>query len=140
MLLSVLRLVSNAEATTDLVTKPEPSVLVVVATGLSLVFIILVLLTIVLSLEGKIFSSIDRKKKTPPPASKPSVPQQPAAVPAPVVAPVVQEGIPPEVVAAITAAVASIEGGRYTLRSVTASQKGRGQWGLAGVISYTEPF
>lgn len=42
---------------------PEPSVGVVVATGLILVFGVLVLLYLLITLEGIIFTSVDRRKK-----------------------------------------------------------------------------
>ena len=106
---------------------PEPSVGVVVATGLILVFGVLVLLYLLITLEGIIFTSVDRKKK---------------GAPAPKKAPVVEAGIPGEVVAAIAAAVACMDGGeRYTLRSVKRTRvSGRSAWGQAGVVAYTEPF
>lgn len=117
-----------------------PSNAVVVAIGISLVFLILVILTLVILLQGKIFDSIAAGKKQK--AAAPAAPQKAApAAPAPApAAPVVEEGIPPEVVAAIAAAVASLEGGKYTLRSLTRVKDGRGAWGLAGVVSGTEPF
>ena len=52
----------------------------------------------------------------------------------------VEQGIPGEVVAAISAAVACMEGGRYSLRSVARQRKGRSAWGDAAVASYTQPF
>ena len=105
---------------------PEPSVGVVVATGLILVFGVLVLLYLLITLEGIIFTSVDRKKK---------------GAPAPK-APVVEAGIPGEVVAAIAAAIACMDGGEhYTLRSVKRTRvSGRSAWGQAGVVAYTEPF
>lgn len=117
-----------------------PSIPVVVVTGIILVFLILVLLTLILVGEGKLFEKLDKTKKQKGEPGDKALPQQsrPAAAPAP--APVVEAGIPPEVVAAIAAAVNEIENGRYTLRSVSARPKGRGEWGLAGVLSYTEPF
>lgn len=117
-----------------------PSNAVVVAIGISLVFLILVILTLVILLQGKIFDSIAAGKKQK--AAAPAAPQKAApAAPAPApAAPVVEEGIPPEVVAAIAAAVASVGGGKYTLRSLTRVKDGRGAWGLAGVVSGTEPF
>ena len=137
-----LRNLLLAADTTAAAAKAEPATVTVVVTGLVLVFAILVLLVVVLMIEGKIFESIDKKKQLKKEQESQSVPI-PAPV-APVAAvpamPAVEQGIPPEVVAAIAAAVASIEGGRYQLRSVQTAQKGRGQWGLAGVISYTEPF
>lgn len=56
---------------------PEPSVGVVVATGLIIVFGVLVLLYLLITLEGIIFTSVDQKEKgTPAPKKK--------AAPAPV--------------------------------------------------------
>lgn len=140
MVYSFLRPIAFLAAKADFV---EPPVAEVVITGLVLVFSILVILTLLLTFQGKFFASLDKKKKEAAdvkqaaPVVKQAA-QQAVQQPA---APAVQAGIPPEVVAAITAAVASIEGGKYTLRSVSvAPQKTRGQWGLAGVISYTEPF
>ena len=52
----------------------------------------------------------------------------------------VEQGIPGEVVAAISAAVACMEGGRYSLRSVARQRKGRSAWGDAAVAAYTQPF
>lgn len=138
MLLSALRFIPAGAAAAA-----EPATVTVVITGLSLVFGILVLLWLILMVEGKLFESIDRKKKEKAELEEAAkaAPAAPApAAPAPASAPVVQEGIPPEVVAAIAAAVSQVEGGKYTLRSVTTAQKGHSQWGLAGVISYTEPF
>ncbi len=115
----------------------EPPIPVVVITGIVLVFAILVLLFVILQIEGRIFSSIDRKKGNKQPADETAL----AIVPAPAAsAPKVQSGISPEVVAAIAAAVAASSGGAYTLRSVKTVKKGRGNWGFAGVIQSTEPF
>ena len=50
---------------------PEPSVGVVVATGLILVFGVLVLLYLLITLEGIIFTSVDRRKKGAPAPSPP---------------------------------------------------------------------
>lgn len=129
---------------------PEPSVGVVVATGLILVFGVLVLLYLLISLEGIIFSAIDQKKRgTPAKKSAPAPKKEPAPVPAPAPvaksaakAPAVQEGIPGEVIAAISAALACMEGGAgYTLRSVKRIKaSGRSAWGQAGINAYTEPF
>ncbi|MDL2252809.1 OadG family protein [Ruminococcaceae bacterium OttesenSCG-928-I18] len=94
----------------------ETSAPVVVVTGLSLVFGILILLYFILLIEGKIFASIDAKKREKPqsessqkeaalpPAEKEVAQSQPAAA-------VAEEGVPPEVVAAIAAAVSQLEGG-----------------------------
>lgn len=130
---------------------PEPSVGVVVATGLILVFGVLVLLYLLISLEGIVFSAIDQKKKgTPAQKSAPAPKKKPAPAPAPAPVvksaaaqkPAVQEGIPGEVIAAISAALACMEGGAgYTLRSVKrVKASGRSAWGQAGINAYTEPF
>lgn len=134
-------------AATTVSGKPEPSVGVVVATGLILVFGVLVLLYLLITLEGIIFSALDQKKKgTPAPKKEPPVKKEPA--PAPAVkkiaakAPVVETGISGEIIAAISAAIACMDGGAgYTLRSVKrVKASGRSAWGQAGVSAYTEPF
>lgn len=121
-----------------------PSDPVVVAIGISLVFLILVILTLIILLQGRIFDAItagQKKKAAAQQAAKPAAPAPaPAAKAAAPAAPYVEEGIPAEVVAAIAAAVACVDGGKYTLRSLTRAKDGRGAWGLAGVVSGTEPF
>lgn len=123
----------------------EPAVGTVVATGLIIVFAVLILLYLLISLEGMIFRSIDNKKKgivsTP---KKEAAPVQKAQAPISKasVAPAVEKGIPGDVVAAIVAAISAMEGGngRYAIRSLTRAKTGRSAWGGAGVSSYTEPF
>ena len=131
-------------AVTTVSGNPEPSVGVVVATGLILVFGVLVLLYLLITLEGIIFSALDKKKKeklapkkepVPAPVAKKAAPQAP-------VVPVVEAGIPGDVIAAISAAIACMDDGAgYTLRSVKrANASGRSAWGQAGINAYTEPF
>ena len=80
---------------------------VVTITGIVLVFLILILLMAIITLEGKIFDSMNAKKKAAKeaakaPAAQPAAPvQQAAAAPAPQV----EEGIPGDVIAAIMAAI-----------------------------------
>ena len=124
----------------------EPDWPVVVVTGILLVFAVLVLLYLIISFEGVIFTGIDKKKnaaKNPPlpsvPAQKaPPVAKAEAAAPAPKV----QSGIPGEVVAAIAAALACMGGGekKFAIRSIKRAKKGRNAWSSAGVMSNTEPF
>lgn len=117
----------------------DPSTGTVVAAGISIVFAVLILLYLLISLEGVIFSSIDKKKVGV--RSAPKAPAAPAVKPAPkAVAPVIEAGIPAEVVAAISAAIACMDGGNYTIRSLKRVKQGRSAWGNAGVASYTEPF
>ena len=112
---------------------------VVTITGIVLVFLILVLLMTIITLEGKIFDSMNAKKKAAKeaakaPAAQPAAPvQQAAAAPAPQV----EEGIPGDVVAAIMAAIHAMGNGKYTLKAVRRSKNG---WGKAGVNDTTAPF
>lgn len=112
---------------------------VVTITGIVLVFLILILLMAIITLEGKIFDSMNAKKKAAKeaakaPAVQPAAPvQQAAAAPAPQV----EEGIPGDVIAAIMAAIHAMCNGKYTLKAVRRSKNG---WGNAGVNDTTAPF
>lgn len=112
---------------------------VVTITGIVLVFLILILLMAIITLEGKIFDSMNAKKKAAKeaakaPAVQPAAPvQQAAAAPAPQV----EEGIPGDVVAAIMAAIHAMGNGKYTLKAVRRSRNG---WSKAGVNDTTAPF
>ena len=112
---------------------------VVTLTGIVLVFLILILLMAIITLEGKIFDSMNAKKKAAKeaakaPAAQPAAPvQQAAAAPAPQV----EEGIPGDVIAAIMAAIHAMGNGKYTLKAVRRSKNG---WGNAGVNDTTAPF
>ena len=112
---------------------------VVTITGIVLVFLILILLMAIITLEGKIFDSMNAKKKAAKeaakaPAAQPAAPvQQAAAAPAPLV----EEGIPGDVIAAIMAAIHAMGNGKYTLKAVRRSKNG---WGNAGVNDTTAPF
>ena len=117
---------------------------VVTVTGIVLVFLILVLLMAIITLEGKIFDSMNAKKKAaktaakaavskPAAPAKPAAPVQQAAAPAPQV----EEGIPGDVVAAIMAAIHAMGNGKYTLKAV---RRGTNGWGKAGVNDTTAPF
>ena len=113
--------------------------MVVTITGIVLVFLILILLMAIITLEGKIFDSMNAKKKAAKeaakaPAAQPAAPvQQAAAAPAPQV----EEGIPGDVIAAIMAAIHAMGNGKYTLKAVRRSKNG---WGNAGVNDTTAPF
>jgi len=112
---------------------------VVTITGIVLVFLILILLMAIITLEGKIFDSMNAKKKVAKedakaPVAQPAAPvQQAAAAPAPQV----EEGIPGDVIAAIMAAIHAMGNGKYTLKAVRRSKNG---WGNAGVNDTTAPF
>ena len=106
---------------------------VVTITGIVLVFLILVLLMAIITLEGKIFDSMNAKKKAAKtaaqaPAAKPAAAPVQQAAPAPQV----EEGIP-----AIMAAIHAMGNGKYTLKAV---RRGKNGWGKAGVNDTTAPF
>ena len=109
--------------------------------GVTVVFSVLILLTVIFYLFGKVMSRTN-SSRVPAPAQAPaSKPRARAAVPAPTPKPIVEDGIEEEVVAAIAAAIASMEGGRYALRSVRrAAQGGRPAWAMAGLTESTRPF
>ena len=113
---------------------------IVTITGIVLVFLILVLLMAIITLEGKIFDAMNGKKAAAKAASaaKPAAPVKQAAAPAPAkaAAPQCEAGIPGDVVAAIMQP--SIYGnGKYVLKAV---RRGKNGWGKAGVNDTTAPF
>ena len=114
---------------------------IVTITGIVLVFLILVLLMAIITLEGKIFDAMNGKKSAAKAASvaKPAAPVKQAAAPAPAkaAAPQVEAGIPGDVVAAIMAAIYSMGNGKYVLKAV---RRGKNGWGKAGVNDTTAPF
>ena len=120
--------------------------LVVLFTGLIVVFAMLIFLTLIIKLYGNIIHGIsDKKKKPPRPADfTPAVPAAKPVVPAPLPKPVqvVEEGIPQEVVAAIAAAVECTYGsGSCVVKSVKRAVKSaRSAWGTAGLLENTRPF
>ncbi|MEF9865147.1 MAG: OadG family transporter subunit [Oscillospiraceae bacterium] len=118
----------------------EPSAGVVVATGLVLVFLVLILLYLLITLQGKFFSSIDKKKKVASENKAAELEVKAAPVQVQSKPLYIEQGVPGEIVAAIAAAVACMDGGKYVMRSVSRVSKGRNAWSQAGVASYTEPF
>ena len=124
-----------------------------VSTSLVLVFGLLILLCLIITLEGKIFDSINAKKSAQaqdalhvsnhPAPAVPSAPA-PAAAPAAPAAPAVEGGIPGEIIAAISAAVYCTEGENVTVRGIRRlpqpGKSRRGVWGDAGVLQNTRPF
>lgn len=131
-----------------------------VSTSLVLVFGLLVALCLIITLEGKLFDSFNDKDSAKKRAKamdelkdelnksaqkKPAAPAARAAVSAPAApAPVVETGIPGEVVAVISAAIYSMEGGHAVVREIRrmpqAGGSRRGAWGDAGVVQSTRPF
>lgn len=117
--------------------------LIVLLTGMVVVFAALIVLTYVIKGYGMIITSItsgSKKKKAEAQAAKKAV-EKAAAKPAVPAAPAVQEGIPGEVIAAIAAAVDYTYGaGTHTIRAVRRVPQNRSAWGSAGLAESTRPF
>lgn len=120
----------------------------VVLTSIVLVFAMLVALCLIITAEGKIFDSMNKKPakpQAPKPAKAAPKAARPAARPQAPAAKADNGAIPGEVIAAISAAVACVLGEGaviHGIRRVAKSGKGsrRGAWGDAGVREHTTPF
>ena len=113
----------------------------VTATGLTVVFAVLIILVLVVALFGKIMgSTTNRKVKTP--VEEKQI-ETFVADSSEKLSMEVEDGISEEVVAAIAAAVAvmmSSDGKAYQLRSIKRTGKNRPAWGIAGIQDNTRPF
>ena len=90
----------------------------VVLTSITLVFAMLVALCLIITVEGKLFDALNNKKNPKPAPKKESKPAAaPAAKPA-APAPKTEGGIPGEIIAAISAAVATVVGGNAVIRGI----------------------
>jgi sodium pump decarboxylase gamma subunit len=118
----------------------------VVLTGFVVVFAVLILLIFII----KIFSAIvqaaqnagkKKKEKVTETAAPVKTVSAPAAKTAPV-APTVQDGVTDEVVAVISAAVATMYGSpeKVKIKSIKKSNSGRSAWANAGLLDNTRPF
>ena len=113
----------------------------VVLTSITLVFAMLVALCLIITLEGKLFDLKNKKPADP----KPQASAAPAAKPAAPAAKADNGGIPGEVIAAISAAVATVMGSGAVIHGIRrvskpAAGSRRGSWGDAGVREHTTPF
>lgn len=121
----------------------------VVLISITLVFAMLIALCLIITLEGKLFDLKNNKPAKP----KPQAPAAPAAkaAPAPTAKPAAPAakadngGIPGEVIAAISAAVATVMGSGAVIHGIRrvskpAAGSRRGSWGDAGVREHTTPF
>lgn len=115
----------------------------VVITGLSVVFLGLIILILFVWLMGKFFTAIQNKNKPSKPAEEP---QTAAPVKKATVTQSVSENTDDnEIIAVISAAVAAMgqaEGKTYKLKSVKAvtNKKSRSAWAMAGLQNDTMPF
>ncbi len=129
----------------------------VVLTGLVVVFSALVILIFLVWLMGKIFISIEKKKTKEQEQQKQDARLQAQQAMADQAMAdqakaeqtgatiQIEEGISPEVVAAISAAVAvvmeeSAPGAAYTIQRVQRAGAGRSAWGNAGLAAQLSPF
>lgn len=120
----------------------------VVVTGISVVFIGLILLIILVSIYGKIFEAINARADAKAQAEKEAKAAEAAAVKtetaAPAAgAPVVESGIEEETVAVIMAAISAMSAGtgkKMVLKSVKTAKPQRPAWSTAGIIENTRPF
>lgn len=124
----------------------------VVITSITLVFAMLVALCLVITGEGRLFDQISAQKKRKQQqewdaAMQNRLPAPPDPAPAPAAAPAAPAadgGIPAEVVAAIAAAVYTLEGEGAVVHSIrrlpAAPGSRRGVWGNAGVVQNVRPF
>ena len=110
--------------------------------GLVVVFAVLILLTFIFYLFGKVVGRPKSAKQPSAAAPKAEPAVQPPAAPRAVTPPVVEDGISEEVVAVIAAAVAAMSGpaASYTLRRVQRSRADRPVWAAAGLAENTRPF
>ena len=121
----------------------------VVLTSITLVIAMLIALCLIITLEGKLFDLKNNKPAKP----QPQAPAAPAAkaAPAPTAKPAAPAakadngGIPGEVIAAISAAVATVMGSGAVIHGIRrvskpAAGSRRGSWGDAGVREHTTPF
>lgn len=120
----------------------------VTAAGITIVFAVLLVLVMIFYLFGFIMkrATSGEGKKSKKEKVETSVKTEKPAVFAPKAPPaikVIDDGVPPEVVAAISAAVAAYnDGNQYTIRSIKKQQvsAGRPAWSMAGVADNTRPF
>ena len=123
----------------------------VVITGVVVVFIGLILLIICVSLYGRIFESINKRRAAKAKAEaeaklKEAAKGEPKPM-APVIRteapPEVEDGIEEEIVAVIAAAIAAMgaaEGKTLALRSIKKAKGTRSAWAAAGIADNTRPF
>lgn len=119
----------------------------VILTGFVVVFAVLILLILIIKLYSIIVQKAQQggKKKKEKIKVKEDTPSVSAPAAAPVAAspaPSVQDGVTDEVVAVISAAVATMYGssGKARIKSIKKSNSGRSAWANAGILDNTRPF
>ncbi len=117
----------------------EPGVGIVVFTGVTLVFLILVLIMLLIKAQGMLFDKIEQHKNKMSPKSEPTdFLKQPQPTPTQ------EQEIAPEIVAVIAAAVAAMEGNYRICDIKECKPKPVSQpvnaWAQAGRATLTTPF
>lgn len=116
----------------------------VILTGFVVVFAVLILLIIIIKVYSSIVSGAQNRSKKKKEKTDKSAEAPQAVTPAPAtVAPVQKtDGVSDEVIAVISAAVASMYGSpeKARIKSIKKSAGGRSAWANAGVIDNTRPF
>lgn len=121
----------------------------VVITGISVVFLALILLILLVTVYGKIFEAVNKKAEAKARAKAEAEAKAKAAETevkealAPAAAPAVEDGIEEEVVAAIMGALSAMYAGsgkKPVLKGVKAAKPRRSAWSAAGAAENTRPF
>lgn len=117
----------------------------VVITGITVVFIALILLVIILSLFGLVSKLKTKSANKKAEGKKADKADDTASVKIQEVstAPAVEDGIEEEIVAVISAAIAEMSaksGKKLALKSIKAAKPQRTAWAAAGLIDNTRPF
>lgn len=115
----------------------------VVLTGFVVVFAMLILLILIIKIYGAIIQKAQDAGKKGKEKKAETVAETPAPVVAAPVAPAQADGVSDEVVAVISAAVATMYGSseKARIKSIKkSSDGGRSAWAKAGVLDNTRPF
>lgn len=113
----------------------------VTLTGFVIVFAVLILLIIIIKIYSTIvYNAENRNKKKTENVQQASVVEP--VVTQPIAEPVANDGIPEEVIAVISAAVATMYGSKekVKIKSIKKSSGGRSAWANAGILDNTRPF
>lgn len=122
----------------------------VILTGFVVVFAVLLLLILIIKLYSTIVQKAQQSGKKKKEKVKIKIKEEIPSVSTPAAAPAVstlsvqsaQDGVTDEVVAVISAAVATMYGssGKARIKSIKKSDTGRSAWANAGILDNTRPF
>lgn len=113
----------------------------VTVTGISIVFLVLIALVLIFNIFGRIMAGGTKKKKEEPVKAAAPKAAAPAVSAAPAAPAVSSNGVSPEIVAVIAAALAQY-GEKGVIRSVRPAVRrgGRNPWAVAGIMENTRQF